>query len=118
MGSSKLKMTEHNLSFRMKSSSRLAGGASRSAGNSFRADRSAPGCRTCTRSTSPDFEEERFGASVGTVLAAGAEEEILLPPLLERPDFEDGVVELLLEEDESSFWRIRVDESEAKITIA
>mmetsp|Transcript_54152 Transcript_54152/g.61253 ORF Transcript_54152/g.61253 Transcript_54152/m.61253 type:complete len:206 (-) Transcript_54152:1064-1681(-) len=50
MGSSKLKMTEHNFNLRINNSSRFVGGASRNAGNSFNAERSAPGFWTWTRS--------------------------------------------------------------------
>ena len=100
-------MTEHNLSLRMKSSSRFAGGASRSAGNSLRADRSAPGFFTWTRSNSwpEDFEVERL---VGLLLSAEADfeegvEPPLLLPLLERLDLLDDGTAGLLEDEESSF---------------
>jgi len=103
MGSSKEKITEHNLSLRMKSSSRFAGGASRRAGSSFRAVRSAPGSCTWTRSNSwpADFEAERL---VVLVLSTGdplvGVGLLLVLPLLDRDAFEfEGV----LEADESSF---------------
>jgi hypothetical protein len=106
MGSSKEKITEHNLSLRMKSSSRFAGGASRRAGNSFRAVRSAPGSCTWTRSNSwpEDFEEERLVVLVLSVdVPLVGVELLLLLPLLDRDDFEcDGG----LEDDESSFFSL------------
>ena len=88
----------------MNNSSRLAGGASRRAGNSLRADRSAPGCLTWTRSSSwPEDLLERFevlALSAGAPFEGVAEEPLLLP-LAEREDLLDDAV-ALLEEDESS----------------
>ena len=115
-------MTEHNLSFNIKSSSRLAGGASRSAGSSLRADRSAPGSLTCTRSSSccwPEDDFELVERLVGLLLlllllfvsALFADDDdpfegvdAPLPLLPERPDFPDDVTAgPELEDEESSF---------------